>query len=545
LLRKSPGFAIAAITILGLGIGVNTALFSLINAVIINPLPYPHAEKILQIFQAQGDDLGFGISYPGFVDMKNSQHSMEDLALVSWDFLDLSGGEIPERATAIFANAALFKLTGVPFVLGRPFSEDEDVPNGPQVIVLGDELWKNRFNSDPNIVGKTIRLSDQSFQVVGVCRKQVQDLAAPGKGFVYLPLRQLEHHGWNFADRTSAPFSLFGRLKKDVAFTEARNDLELIQRNLATQYPDTEGARTMRVFTFLEITTGSYSKTVWLIGIAGLCLLLIACINVANLLFAKAMDRQGEIAIRVAIGASRWRIMEQSLIETLFLSLVGGGVGILIAFLVLKLTKALSAEYIETFQKVPVDISALSFVVGTIIIVALVAGLPPAWSASNVDAASGMKEEGGNRTIGSRWQGARAFLVVAQVALACSLIGAAALLTRTYQTMMNIDLGFNPHEVLTGFVYPTTAKYTTDTSRERAFFHDVLERARSLPGVVDAALNQDQPFESTVGGLNVEFHVAGTPVAKKAKSPLWIFRRFRRSTFGLLGFLYFQGGISP
>src|SRR5258708_5000262 len=326
LLLKSPGFTITAILVLGFGIGANTAMFSLIQTVVVNALPFPSSDRLVHVSQPKENDRYWaGISYLDYLDIGTANHTLDTLAISEWDFFDLSGPTIPERVTAIYATPTLFRLTGLPFIMGRPFSEDEDKSGGPPVVVLSESAWRNRFNADPQIIGKNIVLSGLSFQVIGVCPRQVEDVSTPSTDTFYVPL-------------------------------------DVVQNNLAQRYPDAEKGYGIRVESFVGLTVSSYATTIWLLGAAVGCLLLISISNVANLLFARALDRRKEMNIRSTLGASRVRLVLQLLLETIVLSAIGGLAGLSVAWAAVELVKKVSPEDFRRFQDVQLDTTAFIFI---------------------------------------------------------------------------------------------------------------------------------------------------------------------------------------
>ncbi|MBV8274114.1 MAG: ABC transporter permease [Verrucomicrobia bacterium] len=317
LLLKSPSFTITAILILGFGIGANTTVFSMIDAVILNALPYPQPDRLVRIHQPEGNTNYWAqVDYPDYLDIRASQRSLEDLAVQYWWFLDFAGQGNPQRFTAIFASPGLFNLSNLPFVLGRPFTEDEDKNGGPLVVVLSEALWRSRFNSDPSIVGKSLRLSGRSFQVIGVCPRQIEDVSTPANDIIYVPVHVSDPSGNDFQKRDEHYLSLFGRLKPGVTLAEAQAELEIIQQNLVKQYPASNTGYGIKVVPVQENMVSSYSGTVWLLGGAVGCLLLISCGNVANLLFARGLARRKEMLIRATLGASRGSLLRQLFSET-------------------------------------------------------------------------------------------------------------------------------------------------------------------------------------------------------------------------------------
>jgi putative ABC transport system permease protein len=518
LLRKSPGFTITAVTILGFGIGVNTAMFSLIDAVILNVLPYPEPDRLVQIFQPNGNNSHAAlVDYPDYVDFARSQHSFDHLALSNWFFLDFAGQGNPQRFTAVFATPSLFSVTNLPFVLGRPFTEEEDKHGGPLVAVLSEGLWRSRFNRDPNIIGKNLRLSGETFEVIGVCPREAEDFNTPADDVVYVPFHILEIFGNEIEHREAHWFSCFGRLKRTVSIAQAQADLELIQRNLATRYPDTRGYG-VKVIALQDSMVSSYSTMVWLLGGAVACVLIVSCANVANLLFARGMTRRREIIIRATLGASRRRLIGQLLLESILLALLGGIIGLLLASCLIGVIRAVSPDYLYRFSQIKLDPAALLFVFAVTALVALLSGLLPALNLARIG--SNLKGDDG-RTGMTSWQRQRvqSFLVSGQVALACILLITAGLLVRSFRIMQSLPLGFNPDHLLTANITPTSAKYQISTVQVWRLLDAVLEKANRLPGVIDAAINMELPFEWTSGDLNAPFHIPGQPMAEPGKEP--------------------------
>jgi putative ABC transport system permease protein len=519
LLLKSPGFTITAILILGFGIGTNTAIFSLIQTVVVNALPFPNANRLVHVTQPKENDRFWsGISYLDYLDVSTASHTLDTLAISDWDFFDLSGQAIPERVTAIYATSTLFRLTGLPFILGRPFTENEDKSGGPLVVILSESAWRSRFNADPRIIGKNIVLSGKSFQVVGVCPRQVEDVSTPTTDTFYVPL----HVGFGASEpeRGDHDHGCIARLKPGATLARAQADLEVIQNNLAERYADAEKGYGIRVDSFSGLTVSGYATTIWLLGAAVGCLLLISISNVANLLFARALDRRKEMNIRSTLGASRARLSFQLLLETTFLSAVGGLAGLAIAWVAVELIRKVSPEDFHRFQDVQLDTNAFVFIVGVTVVVALLAGLFPALSISHTDLGSALKDEGGRAgTAGPHRQRVQSFLVASQVALACvSLIGC-GLLLRSFYAAFYLPLGFNAEHLLSANISPTTPKYEKDPSQLLVLWDQVLKKARKLPGVTGVAMNSEQPYEWTFGDPTVPFRVMGQPEVEPGREP--------------------------
>jgi putative ABC transport system permease protein len=502
LLLKSPGFTITAVLILGFGIGVNTAIFSLIDNVLLKPLPFPNPDRLVEITQPYQHDLGTNIDYPDYIDIARSQHTFDAIAVTGWNGIDLSGDGKPEHLNAVFVSSSAFQVTGLPVVLGRVFTDQENVPNGPLLVVLSENYWRAHFHSDPGIVGRNLTLAEHSFQVIGVVPRQTADWGPPGAD-VYLPAHALatlgflaNERGYPLELRDVHRFRCYGRMKSGVTIAQAQQDLEIIHDNLLARYPDTNRGYGIRVSPLLDSMVTDYSATTWLLAAAVGCLLLIATGNVANLLFARGLQRRRELMVRSVLGATRLQLIGQLLGETILLALLGGIIGLVLSFCTIALIKRAVPVTLYRFQELSIDLPALLFVLGVTLLAAVLSGILPAWGMSGVQLAPGLKDEGGRGgTTGTQHHRAQAILVGLQVALACILMIGAGLLVRSFLAAQNAPLGFNPHRLLTTAIGLSSAKYEFDGVRTRNFWDQLLERARQLPGVTKAALNGTPPMK--------------------------------------------------
>ena len=516
-LLKSPGFTITAVLILGFGIGANTAIFSLIDAVLLRPLPYPHQERLVQVSQEIPDSPWTWFDYPDYQDFCAAQRSFEELtAMRGWHF-DLSGQGEPIRLTGGYASASFFKVFRLPFLLGRPFVEDEDKPGGPLVAVINERIWRSRFSADQKIIGKKITLDNQSCVVVGVAPTEIEDWTAGLD--VLIPLNLMPTFGdHGLPVRGSHRLDCYGRLKEGVTLAQAQSECELIQGSLAERYPDTDKGYKIRVVPLLRSSLADYTSTLWLLGAAVACLLLIACANVANLFLARSLGRRKEMNVRAAIGASRFRLMGQLLLESALLSVVGGALGVIIAIWAIAFIKTLSPQQdLARFQRVSLDVTALLFCFGTTVVTALLFGLFPAWNLSKVNLGSTLSDEGNrSSTLGHHRQRVQSILTTAQVAIACVLLVGAGLLARSFQATQSVPLGFNPEHVLAVQIELPSIQYGPG-GRSLTFFQNFLDKVRQIPGVSAAALNPDPPFNDW---SDVEpFGVAGRPDAEPGQEP--------------------------
>ena len=315
--------------VLGFGIGANTAIFSLIDAVLLKPLPYPEPDRLVEVIRtnpAQNVYYGY-FGYPDFLDYCRAQNSFVTLALEHWDSINLSADGRTEQVRAAFDTASAFQAYGLPFILGRPFTAEEDQPGGPAVAVLTEPLWRNRFNADPNILGKNIVLNGVGFEVVGVIKAFYSEYSEPPR--ILLPLNTADViSGWDaWRNRDYGVFTCFGRLKEGVTLAQAEADLKIITNDLAARYPEDKG-NGVRLESILQAEVSDYATTLWVLGAAAAFLLLLSSTNVATLLVSRASDRQRDLTIRAAMGASRFRLISHLILESALLSLAGGWVGI-------------------------------------------------------------------------------------------------------------------------------------------------------------------------------------------------------------------------
>jgi predicted permease len=501
LLLKSPGFTITAVLILGFGIGVNTAIFSLINAVILKPLPFPEPSQLVQISQPYQNDAFEWVDYPDYVDIAAAQHAFESLAVATGTDLDLTGSGEPQHLRVDFVSASLFKISGLRMIIGRVFTDAEDVPNGPLIAVLSEHLWRSRFNADPEIVGKNITLGDNSFQVIGVVPAQVNDWGPPGVD-VYAPANAVAPVGFFGSDR-GYPLELrdlhyffcVGRLRAGFTLSQAQADLDVIHHDLVHRYPTTQGYG-LRVTPLLDGMVYNYSGTTGLLAAAAGLLLLISSANIGNLLFARGLQRGREMMIRTALGATRRQLIGQALSETLLLSSFGGILGLTITLTSIEAIRKLCPTNLYRFQEFSVDWTTLFFVLVVTVLTALLSGLWPALSLSRATLAPSLRDHGDRTgTSGPGQNLAKALLVTVQVGLACILLTGASILIRSFQAAQSAPLGFNPHHLLTAAIKLTSARYERDATKGRAFWDSLLPKIRQLPGVTDATMSDQPPLK--------------------------------------------------
>lgn len=521
LLLKSPGFTFTTVLIMGLAIGANTAIFSLVNAVLLESLPYPESERLFSIFEVSPMYPKISLDYPDYLDWRANQHSFQEIAVFRKDDFNLTGNGDPERVHGAFVTASYFRVLRVPPRLGRAFADSDDRTGGANVAVLSDRLWRSRFGGDPTIIGRTLVLNDVSYEVIGIAPPQ---LITPEAVDVYLPFGYYVNQP-NFTDRGRHPGLIcIGRLKPDVPASRALADFQVIARDLSVRYPDSNSNISVDLTPLLEDAVGQYRMTLYLLlGVVGL-VLLIGCANVANLLLGRAMARQREIALRAALGASRRRLVNQLLLENVVLAVLGGAVGLLLAEGSLDAIVALAPHDVARFQHVHVNGTVLLFTTIVTLGSGLVFGLWPALRMSRVNIRETLESAGGrSSTAGAGRQRSQALLVIGQVALASLLLVAASLLIQSFQGLQNVPLGFDPHNVLTAGIKLPDSKYQNfpDEPPKRAamvsVYDSLLERLQSIPGVEASALGHSAPFGGS--DWSMDFGVVGQPEPRLGEEP--------------------------
>ena len=543
LLLKSPGFTITAILILGLGIGANTAIFSLIDGVLLKPLPNPQADRLVRIYQPTQDSDTMNVAYSDYIDFLASQRTLQDLALLYRDDLQIIGTEEHDRAEGAYVTGNFFTTLGRPFRLGRPFGEREDA-SASYVVVLSERLWRSRFRSDPEVIGSSINLNGRIFKIVGVTPEQVNGSSEID---LYMPFSVGPRYVDVKSRRSGHMFSCIGRLKDGVTLAQAQAEFERITENLQTTYPATSAGFGIRLVPLLDSVVGGYSATLWLLGGAVVCLLLITCANTANLLLARARERTKEMTVRAALGASRNRLLLQLLSESLVLAVLGGAVGLLTSYWSVAYIKWLDPGNITRLHTIAIDGTSLLFVFCLTLLTALLFGLLPALVISRANLASALRDEGGRTGTADRdRQRGQSTLVIGQVALASVLLIGAGLLFRSFLALQNARLGFDSHHVLLADIHLVNTKYK-DGNKRKAFFDTLLDQTRNLPGVTEVGLNDCLPFHwSDYESL----YVAGQPVADLGRLP-WMEHQivstnyFRALKIPLLRGRFFDSGDQP
>jgi predicted permease len=506
LLRKNPGFTTVALFTLALSIGANAAIFDVVNGVLLKPLPYKDPDRIVRVFESHPRFPKFPISPANFLDYREQNDVFEDFATFARGDVDLTVDEKPERLTGMRVSHGFFHLLGYEPELGRAFLPTDEIKGNENVAIISRALWERSLGKDPAIIGAPVILSGMSFTIIGVI--------GPGLQHVGGDYHSLPHGGnvdvwWPLTMdprvRTSHFLNAIGRLKSNITREQAEARLNVIAQQLEEQHPEDKDWRIRLVSLRDEIVGGTQNMLLILFGAAGF-VLLIACVNIANLLLATATVRQKEIAVRTALGAGRLRLIRQMLTESLLVAVFGGAAGLLVAKLGIDALVALGPKEIPRLQMVSLDWRTFAFTLIAALLTGTLFGLAPALHVSRVNLSESLKEGSRGSSGGSRQNRLRGFLVIAEVSLAFVLLIGAGLLVRTFFYLQKADPGFNPERVLTATIDLPFARYST--GREAAtFYRELLGRLAALPGVQGAAATSDLPW--TGYDENTSFGIEG------------------------------------
>jgi len=485
-LRKNPGFTAVAILTLALGIGPNTAIFSVVNAVLLRPLPYPEPGQLVQLRADWSGKPSTAIGSAIFVEIKAQSQSLARIAAYSGGDMTLTGAGSAERVVAGAVTADFFPLLGVQPALGRNFTREEDTPNGPKAAILGHGLWQSRFGGDVDVLGRTITLNEQSHTVVGILPARFQ---YPEQFQLWIPLA-LGETGAALAKYGEGMILLkaIARLKPGVTLEQAQAELRTIAQREQSSRPDE--APVVSLVTLHEQVVGDVKRALLVLLGAVALVLLIACANVANLLLARAAARQREMAVRAALGARRLRVARQLLTESVLLSLVGGGLGLMMAFWGVRAIGQWSGASLPSMDRIGIDAWVLAFTLGVSVITGLAFGLAPAVQAWRADVNAALKEDG-RGDIGGRRNWFRHLLVVSEVALALVLLIGAGLLIKSFSRLMEINPGFLTDGVLT---FQATLVGGKSSPQKVNFVEQMVERLKAIPGVQTAAATDSLPL---------------------------------------------------
>jgi putative ABC transport system permease protein len=529
ILRKNPGFAAVAILTLALGIGANTAIFSVVYGALLAPLPMPHPEQLVMVWS---DDDGRNVVSPGdFFDWKQQNRVFQNL--VAWDewTFNLSVDGRPQAERARVMTPGFFAMQGIPFSLGRDFLSEEGEQGKEHVVILTNRLWQERFGSDPSILGRQVRMDGAPYTVVGVLAAGMPD-RYEAHLFVPMALRpdQITHERhWMF---------VMGRLKPDVTIAQANADMKQVARNIAEAYPKSNKGWGVIIEPLKNaFTSRDTIRSLWLLMAAVGFVLLIACVNVANLLLARGTVRRKEAALRTSLGATPAQLFSQFLSESLVLASIGGALGVALAAMLLKVVVVLLPQFsVPTESDISLNLPVLLFSIVATILAGVLCGCAPALQVSRWNLSETLKE--GGRSVSNGRTGLRRVLVVAEFALALTLLAGAGLVIHSFWKLTRVDLGFRRDHILT-FSLPVSFDRFPHEEQVTSFYRPLLEKISALPGIKSAAASSSTPIAWT--GMGMAFSIAGQPPVAPTAQPGSGFNLITPDYFRTFGMQITQG----
>ena len=506
-LLKNPGFTTVAVLTLALGIGANTAIFSVVHAVLLRPLPIKEPDRVVHVWETWRGEGTAPVAWPKFVTWREQSRSFESIAGCNWgDGFSLTGADKPEIIPGRTVSPDFFTVLKIQPLMGRTFLPDDAKAGAPPVTIIGHDLWKNRFGSDLNIVGRTVQLSHKTYTIVGVLPVEFR---MANKAQVFVP--KIEE-GELLTEREDHSYQVVARLKPGVTLRQAEAEMNTIAARLAEEHPNTDKNWQVKLVPLREQTAGGMQSTLWILFGAVAFVLLIACANVANLLLARAAVRRKEIAIRAALGAARWRVIRQLITESVVLAGMGGALAVLLAHGLITVVQiarpdleAVSAWHVSMLTPLRLDYSVLGFTTLLSVMAGVVFGLVPAIAASRIALDEALKEGVRGTSQGLRHRYARSLFVISEVALALVLLTGAGLMLRSFWKLAQVKPGFEAVNTLAIPIYPPQAKYP-DRNRRVQFFNQLCERLRQLPGVEEVGGNIYLPMAGGSSQLSTKVH---------------------------------------
>jgi putative ABC transport system permease protein len=514
LLRKSPGFSLVAILIMALGIGANTAIFSVVHAVLLEPLPFRDADRLVQIWHVPPQKsfpgmTRFAVSAANFLDWQKQNHVFQHMALYSFTRYDITGAGKPEAITASPVSSDFFSVLGVQPVHGRTFLPEEDNPGKNHEVVLSYKFWQTHYAADPGVVGKSINFDGEPYTIVGVMGPK---MTKPDQAQVWTPLGLTPKEA---SVRGEHHFLSIARLKPGATLSQAQAEMNAISERLEAAYPEDDKGWGAFVHSLREETVGEIRPALLMMLGAVAFVLLIACANVANLILARTFARRKEIAIRSAVGASRARIVQQLLSESLVISVCGGALGLLGAHFGIELLTKVFADELPRMGEIGLNGPVLAFTFALSVATGILSGLLPAWTMTKGDVNEALKQGLGRTDADSGTSNTRSALVVVEVALSLVLLIGAGLMLRSLWKLQTVDPGFDERNVLTLALLVNKQQFS-NPGKESEFFEAVLQRVRSLPGVESAGAIDDLPL---TGGSSQPVAIEGHPLVALSEQP--------------------------
>src|SRR2546423_14154608 len=491
-LRKNPAFAILAILTIALGIGANTSIFTAVKGVLLNAFSFPEADRLVVVTGVSKSLSDVGVSYPDYLDWRAEQNVFVDVAGRFPAGGIITGIGEPERVFGRYVTGSFFSTLRIQPQIGRFFTEDEDKAGAAHVLVMSDALWRRVFNADPAVIGRAINYNGASWTVIGVLPANFDFYGRTnGNNDLFLPM--IGTFGKeNFVNaRGNHPCAVIARLRPGVSKHQAEVEMNTIAARLAAQYPATNTGMTVEVHSLLRDFVGEQSKALLVTSVSAILVLLIACANAANLTLARAATREREIAVRLAVGGSRWQIVRLLLSESLLIAAIGGALGVLFAFLAVQAFKAIGAGVIARIDEIGVDLPVLIFSAGIIFLATVLFGLLPAWKAAHVNVEPALRS--GARGSGGGLARLRKTLIVSELTLALMLLIGASLLVKSFWKIMDVNPGFDPAHVQTFRLRLPDSKYANPEIAIRAV-KELRRRVSELPGVIRVGITSGIPL---------------------------------------------------
>jgi putative ABC transport system permease protein len=535
MLFKKPAFTLIAIMTLALGIGANTAIFSVVNAVLIRALPYHNAEQLVLLFATTSNGQRDGFSIPEGLDFKAQTQSLEDLAIFQSQSVNLTGGERPDRVRGGFVSANFFTVLNIKPIVGRDFLEGEDRQGAAKLVIVNEKFWQERLQGDVNLEGKKLILNGEPYSVIGVMPtsfKQPIDAEVE----LWMPAPSFPA----FTARRDTRFLLgIGHLKAGVTLSQAQAEVSTIAGQLAQAYPQENSGRGATLESLRELTVSDIRPALLLLFAAVGIILLIACANLANLLLARGLARQKEIAVRAAMGASRWRLIRQLLTETALLGLLGGALGVLLAQWGLYGLLQVPQGFVRV-EDVNLDPRVLLFALAASLFTGCLFGLAPALQLAKPDLHAMLKEGGRSNGEGAKWNRLRSTFVVVQIALSLLLLVGGGLLIRSFDKLLRVDPGFKPEKLLSLEYRLPRNKYEKPEAQWNTH-RQIAERISEVPGVLSVSLVRGLPFSGNGGSANII--LPDREVPERGKEPKVGFNTAMANYFETMGIPFIEGRL--
>ena len=534
-LRKNPGFTVLSVLMLAVGIGVNTAMFSVINAVLLRPLPYPEPDRIVFMNESGSEIQNRMVSYPNFVDWRARNQVFESISTIRGWWVNITGTGTPESVSSRMVTSDYFKVMRASPMLGRDFTPEDDKPGAHPVTMISYGTWQQRYGGDPNIVGKDILLDDKPYTIIGVMPESYVHHGPPPLWVLIGPM------GWKGRD-VRIGGNVVARLKPGVTIEQARSDMNRIAQDLLREHPiANSGGENINVLSLQDSITGNVSTALKILFGAVALVLLIACANVANLLLARAAARRKEFAVRAALGASRFRIFRQMLVESLLLAIAGGVLGLILATWTIALLARVAHETVPRMAGVELDARVLGFSFLVSLLTGLIFGVMPALRSSKTELQETLKDSSATTT-DAHGKRLRGMLVVAEVALSVALLVGAGLLVKSMFVLLRTDYNFNPEGVLTMELKVSSGRNQSVQELSRSLFQ-VMDHVKTVPGVKSATLTTTLPglgdWQTDIGAegykrapgevlINVDWSIVSADYFQTMNVPILEGRTFTR-----------------